>query len=310
MTTSRLTYPHRRRGLDHRWFPHEPTIRRPRIDWPGGERIALWITVPVEFFTLDAPVQPFRPLGSTTLAYPDLWNYSSRDYGLRIGVYRIMRVLDKFGLRATAAVNSEIAPRYPRIIEEIARRKWEFVANGVDMGHIHHGGLAIDAERELIRSARATLAEASGSAVSGWHSPGRSHSRNTLALLAEQGFSYVTDWANDDMPYLMTTASGPLCAMPLTYEWSDRHLLVQHNLTADDYAAQALRAFAQLKTEAEQYQSGRILSLSVTPWIFGYPHRIAALRRVLGQIIESGSIWPATGSEIVAVFNQQSKGAV
>ena len=122
MTTGRLTYPHRRRGLDHDWFAFEPTHQRPRVSWPDGKRVALWITVPVELFPLDAPAQPFRPLGAPTLAYPDLWNGSSRDYGLRIGIYRIMRVLDDLGLRATAAVNSEIAEKYPRIIDEIAQR--------------------------------------------------------------------------------------------------------------------------------------------------------------------------------------------
>ena len=309
MTTGRLTYPHRRRGLDHDWFAFEPTHQRPRVSWPDGKRIALWITVPVELFPLDAPAQPFRPLGAPTLAYPDLWNGSSRDYGLRVGIYRIMRVLDDLGLRATAAVNSEVAEKYPRIIDEIAQRDWEFVANGLDMGHVHHGGLSIDDERELIRNARATWAEAGGAPISGWHSPGRSHSRNTLTLLAEQGFTYVTDWANDDMPYTVTTPSGHLCAMPLTYEWSDRHLLVQHNLTVDDYVEQILQASSQLRAEAERYNGGRILSLSITPWILGYPHRIAALRRLLAKILDSGSVWPATGSEIVAVFNEQSRGA-
>jgi allantoinase len=309
MTTGRLNYPHRRCGLDHTWFPHQPTIQRPPLSWPGGERIALWITVPVEFFPLDAPAQPFRPLGALALGYPDLWNLSSRDYGLRVAIYRVMRALDDFALRATAAVNSDVAGRYPRIIDEIAKRSWEFVANGLDMGHVHHGGLAIDDERELIRNARSTLIEASGGPVSGWHSPGRSHSLNTLTLLAEQSFTYVTDWANDDMPYRLATPSGHLCAMPLTYEWSDRHLLIQHNLTVDDYVEQTLRAFYHLRAEAEQYRGGRILSLSITPWILGYPHRIAALRRLLAKILDSGSVWPATGSEIVAVFNEQSRSA-
>lgn len=303
MTTSnRLTYPNRRRGLDHTWFAHEPTIQRPRISWPGGKRIALWVTVPVEDFPLDAPAQPFRPLGSLTLGYPDLWNRSSRDYGLRIGIYRIMRVLDDFGLRATAAINSEIAGKYPRIIDEIVKRKWEIIANGIDMGHVHHAGLAIDDERALIGKAHTTLSTSSGRSVNGWHSPGRSQSPNTLTLLAEQGLTYVTDWANDDMPYMVTTPSGRLCAMPLTYEWSDRHLLVQHDLTVDDYVDQTLRAFDCLNLEAEQYASGRVFSLSLTPWILGYPHRIGALRRLLEHILDGTSVWGATGTEIASAF--------
>lgn len=305
MTNNRLTYPTRRRGLDHTWFSHEPTIKRAPVSWPGGKPIALWLTVPVEFFPLDAPAQPFKPLGGLMLGYPDLWNASSRDYGLRIGVYRIMHVFDGLKLSATAAVNAEVVSRYPRVIDEIAQRGWEFLANGLDMGHVHHGGLGIDEERELIRKARDAVSKIAGGRVHGWHSPGRSHSQNTLTLLAEHDFAYVTDWANDDMPYMVTTPAGKLCAMPLTYEWSDRNLLVQHNLTVEEYEAQVMQAFHRLHDEARQYGSGRILSLSVSPWILGYPHRIKTLERVLARILEAGSVWHATGKEIVTAFKAQ-----
>src|SRR4051812_47444820 len=208
VTNPRLIYPLRRRGLDHDWFPHEPTIKRPRVRWPEGKAIALWITVPVEFFPLDAPAQPFRPLGGLMLGYPDLWNSSSRDYGARIGIYRIMRVLDNFKLRATAAVNAAAAEKYPRAMDEMVQRQWEFMANGLDMGHIHHGGLGIDEERALVRQARDAVSKIGDGRVHGWHSPGRSNSQNTLTLLAEQSFAYITDWANDDMPYTVTTPAG------------------------------------------------------------------------------------------------------
>ena len=142
--------------------------------------------------------------------------------------------------------------------------------------------------------------------MKGWHSPGRSQSTNTLMLLAEKGFEYVTDWANDDMPYVVSTLAGALCAMPLTYEWSDRVLLVQHNLTVDDYESQVLEAYRQLLDEAKRDGSGRILSLSISPWILGYPHRIKTLERVLTRILEAGSVWHATGMEIVAAFKAQA----
>jgi allantoinase len=284
MTNPRLTYPLRHPGLDHGWFPHEPTNRRPRVSWAGDKPVAFWITVPVEFFPLDAPAQPFRPMGGLTLGYPDLWNASSRDYGLRIGIYRIMQVLDSFNLRATAAVNAAAVAMYPRVIDEMAWRQWEFIAHGLDMGHLHHGGVGLDAERELIQKSCDALSRVAGGRVHGWHSPGRSQSQNTLTLLAEQGFSYIADWANDDMPYVVTTPSGALWSMPLTYEWSDRNLLVHHNLTVDEYAEQVWQAFIRLTEEAAQYRSGRILSLSVSPWILGYPHRIAVVEQLLGRI--------------------------
>jgi len=300
-----LQYPHRRRGLDHTWFTHEPTFSRRPVAWPDGRSIALWITVPLEFFPLDAPTQPIRPLGGLDRGYPDYWNYSNRDYGLRVGIYRIMRVLDGLGLGATAVVNAEVAARCPRVIEEAMLRNWEIMASGIDMGHLHHGNLTVEEERNLVRSARDIITKAIGKAVGGWHSPGHSESMHTLQLLKECGFEYVADWANDDLPYMLHTAAGPLCAMPLTYEWSDRVLLVQHNLTVEDYEAQVMRAFQRLGAEAGQHGGGRILSLSVSPWIMGYPHRIATLERLLGRILESGSIWHANGMQIADIFREQ-----
>ena len=302
MSGDRLSYPHRQRGLDHDWFVHEPTFKRASVTWPDAKRIALWITVPIEFFPLDAPAQPIRPLGGLDRAYPDFWSYSNRDYGARIGAYRIMRVLDGLGLRATAAVNAAAATQYPRLIDEIVQRNWEILASGIDMGHVHHGKLDLAHERELIQRARDTLTKASGKPMTGWHSPGHSQSTNTLLLLAENGFEYVADWANDDLPYMIKTAAGELCAMPLTHEWSDRVLLVQYNQTVEDYEAQVLQAFQRLQAEAQQHRSGQILSLSISPWILGYPHRIGALERLLNKIVDTGSVWHASGSEIARAF--------
>lgn len=308
MTSNRLQYPHRHRGLDHGWFEHQPTPQRRAVTWPDGKPVALWITVPVEFFPMDASGQPVRPLGGLDRGYPDFWSYSNRDYGMRIGIFRIMRVFDRLSLRATAAVNAAAASRYPRVLTEIVSRKWEVAANGVDMGRVHHGGLALDDERAMIQQTRDALKRVAGTGtgIAGWYSPGHSQSQHTLQLVAEGGFSYVTDWANDDMPYTVKTNGGSLCAMPLTYEWSDRVLMVHHNLTIEDYEAQVWEAFVRLHAEAERLKAGRVLSLSVSPWVLGYPHRIGGLARVLGKILDSGAIWNATGLEIAETFKSQS----
>jgi allantoinase len=305
MTADRFSYPYRRRGLDHDWFAHAPTIRRKPIVWPGRSRVALWITVPVEFFPLNVTELAARPLGTLDRGYPDYWSFSNRDYGLRIGIFRIMRVLDRVGLRATAPVNGAAATRYPRVMDELLQREWEVMASGVDMGQPHHGRLSVEDERQLIRSGHDALTATTGKKISGWHSPGHSQSAQTLLLLAERGFDYVADWVNDDLPYVMTTSAGQLVSMPLTYEWSDRVLLVHHNLSVEDYELQIMNAFHRLHAEADQH-GGRILSLSVSPWVLGYPHRISALEHVLARIMKAGSVWPATGAEIVASFKSQA----
>ena len=170
------------------------------------------------------------------------------------------------------------------------RRDWEISANGVDMGHVHHGQLELETERELIQRARESLTNSSGKRIAGWHSPGHSQSANTLMLLAESGFEYVTDWANDDVPYMMKTTAGPLCAMPLTYEWSDRVLLVQSQSDGRGLRSSSMAGVPASSCRSRAARGGRILSLSVSPWILGYPHRIRALERILGKI------WTPAGS--------------
>jgi peptidoglycan/xylan/chitin deacetylase (PgdA/CDA1 family) len=265
----------------------------------------LWITVPVEFFPMDAPASPVRPIGALDRGYPDYWSFSNRDYGTRIGIYRIMRVLERLGLRATAAVNAVAATAYPRVMDEMMQRDWELMASGIDMGQPHHGRVSMEDERYLVWAAHEVLTKITGKKIAGWHSPGHSQSAHTLALVAERGFDYVSDWTNDDLPYMMSTPAGVLCAMPLTYEWSDRVLLVHYNSTVEDYEAQVLQAFHRLHAEAGRDHGGRVLSLSVSPWVLGYPHRIGSLERVLTRILEAGSVWHATGMEIAAAFKSQ-----
>lgn len=244
-------------------------------------------------------------MGGLDRGYPDFWSYSNRDYGNRVGIYRIMRVLDDLGLRATAAVNAATARRFPRMIEELVRRDWEIAAHGVDMGRVHHGALPVGGERALIEEVRDTLTRASGHAVTGWHSPGRGESTNTVRLLCENGFEYVADWANDDLPYMMKADASTICAMPLTHELADRVLLIHHNRTVEDYERQVLEGFRVLETEAERY-GGRVLSLSLSPWVIGYPHRIAALERILASIMKSDAVWPATGIAIAGAYKDQT----
>ena len=124
---------------------------------------------------MDMPRQPFVAPGGVDRPYPSYWDYTQRDYGNRVGIYRLMRVLDQRGLRATALMNAAVATRYPALAKEIAASQWEVAAAGLDMGHLHHGGLAEAEERALVKQAVGALRGAFASKIRGWHSP--AHSR-------------------------------------------------------------------------------------------------------------------------------------
>jgi allantoinase len=301
-----LRYPHRSRGMDHDRYEWSILPRRPRIEWPGGARVALWVVPSLEWFPLDMPAVPFRPTGGMERAYPDYWNYTHRDYGNRVGVFRLMSVLDTFGLRATAAVNAAVCERYPAVIEAGRARGWEFIAHGLHMGRVHHAGLAREEEATIVRDAVATVRRVTGQPVRGWLSPGISESLHTLDLLAEQGIEYVCDWVNDDLPYPMRVAEGRLVSMPYSHEISDTTIIWQYHHTAAEFGEQIMDQFDLLYREAQQH-GGRILSVSLHPWIIGQPHRIGALEKAFGHVMRRAGVWPATGSEILAAFTAQQR---
>jgi peptidoglycan/xylan/chitin deacetylase (PgdA/CDA1 family) len=266
--------------------------------------VALWIVPALEFFPLDMSGKPFRAPGGLDRPYPDYWNYTLRDYGNRVGVFRVFRALDERGLRASVAVNARVAERYPFLVDEINRRNWEIVGHGIDMGRLHHGGLGMDEERDLVHSALGTLRRISGQPVTGWLSPAYSESSVTLDLVAAEGVEYVCDWVVDDLPFPIRAASGVIHGMPHAFELSDLQLLLASRHDPEQFTEQVVDHFRALYREAAR-SGGRIVALSLHPWLCGVPHRIAALERALDHIGSHAGVWSATGAEILAAFRAQ-----
>ena len=186
---------------------------------------------------------PCRP------AYPDLRHYTLRDYGNRVGIFRIMKALDAHRIRASVAVNGAVAVRYPSLIGECTRRGWEVVGNGRDMDHLHHAGLAPADEKILVDETLAILREASSQPVRGWLSPAKSESPATLDLLASAGIDYVCDWVNDDMPYPIRGGGREIHAMPHPIDIDDHTILVQNHHTEQDFTDQLCDQFDMLYRE-------------------------------------------------------------
>lgn len=292
-----LRYPHRKHGMDHDLYPWSNMFERPPITWPDNKQIALWITVSVEYFPLIPNDGPFRAPGHMVTPYPDYRTYTTRDYGNRVGIYRILKVLDRLGLKASFPMNAVIAERYPSLLADIVADGHEIIAHGVDMNSLHYGGMDTSVEREQIAKTTDILRTASGQAVTGWYSPARSQSENTLDLLGEYGLKYMCDWVNDDLPYQMKT----IISMPHTMELEDRHLLVTLGQSEAVYQEQILAAHDLFQSEA----GGRVLHLSLTPYVIGQPWRIRTLEETLKTILDKGCSWSATGQEISTCWADQ-----
>ena len=292
-----LKYPRRRYGMDHDRYEWSILPRRQKVAWPGGARIALWVTTALEWFPLDMKGQPFKPPGAMQTAYPDLRHYTLRDYGNRVGIFRIMKALERHGLRASAAVNAAVAVRYPVLLKELISRNWEILGHGLDMDHLHYEGMAD--EQALIRKTLQVLPQ-----VRGWLSPAKSESHKTLDLLAAEGIEYVCDWVNDDMPYPVKAGGKILYAMPHSADIDDYQILVNNHHDEDEFRDQLSDHFDVLYEESAA-QGGRIMAISLHPWVSGQPYRISTLESALGHMMRHPGVWPATGAEILDAWKAQ-----
>jgi peptidoglycan/xylan/chitin deacetylase (PgdA/CDA1 family) len=245
-----------------------------------------------------------KPPGGLERPFPDYWNYTLRDYGNRVGFARVFRALETRGLKASVAMSSRLAERYPHVLQEVGRLGFELVAHGIDMNHIHASGVSPEIEREWVVRSLSTLRRLSGQQVRGWYSPAYSQTHNTLDLVAAEGCDYVCDWVNDDMPYRLETKAGPIHAMPYAYEISDLQIFHFYKYKPAQFVEQVMDHFDLLYSEATT-SGGRIVALSLRPWISGVPHRVAAIEEVLDRMLRHGGVWPATGSEILARWKAQ-----
>ncbi|MFC5387078.1 polysaccharide deacetylase family protein [Aquamicrobium segne] len=300
-----LDYPERHYGMDHDRYDWSDMFERKPIQWPNGARVALSIVTHVQHFPLDMPAKPFKAPGALSMPYPDFRYFTNRDYGNRVGIFRVLTLLKEMGLTSSFAVNGIIALRYPAVVKAVVDGGHEVVAHGLDMGKVHHSGLTTDEENAIVAETLLLLREGSGQAVEGWLSPGRAQGFNTPEILARNGVTYGLDWANDDLPYEMRTKDGPLLAMPLAYETDDRVVSNEYFHSEVEWVQQVKDRFDVLYRESADY-GGRVMSLPLHSWVSGMPYRIEYLREVLDYIVAHEGVWTASAGDIAEAFRAQA----
>jgi len=285
-------------GMDHDHYTYSALPGRPPLRWPDGARVAMAVVVHLEHWELDPPASALRdprfrdPFGDFR---PDYRTYTIREYGNRVGIFRIFDALDRHGIRATVAANASACARYPFLVEECRRRGWEFAAHGTHATRMVSSRMSEAEERAVIERSIAAITDATGDRPRGWVAQDFGETERTPRLLAEAGFRYLADWPNDDQPYRMTT-SPPLVSIPYQAEWDDVQLLWCRRVPTPRYPALVEEAFAELHREGAD--SGRSFVLGLHPWLFGMPHRIRYLNAALDRLAAFDSVWRATLGEI------------
>jgi allantoinase len=282
-------------------YDFQPIIDRRPVPFPGGKRLAILIYVNIEHV----------PFGSTKLAHavypmtmqysPDILNHGWRDYGNRVGLWRIMKAMDRHGFRGTVNLNSDVCREYPEIIRQGNLRRWEWGAQGDNNTSILTA-MGAPEQREFIGRNLGIIERATGTRPKGWLGMCLAESFDTPDLLAEAGIEYVSDYAHDELPVEMRVKSGSLVTMPYTLELNDVPTIMGKGTSAPEFGRMIRDQFDVLYEEANELP--RVMSISVHPFIAGHPFRMKHIESALAYIASHSGIWPATGVEVSDWYRQ------
>ena len=288
------TFPHRTPFAPlHDRLPYTPLPDRKPIRWPNGERVAVWIIPNIEHYEYIPPKASFRVFPRTPS--PDVREYSYRDYGNRVGMWRMLEAIDEFAVPCTVSLNVGVLEHYPDVVAAMQDRGFDYMSHGtyntrviVDMDEAE--------EREFLEVCDRVLERHTGSRFKGMLAPYIMGNWSTPDLMAEHGMTYHADWVHDERPAPLIVRGGQrFVAMPYSYLLNDGKLFRGH-YEVEAYFDRAMRSFDRLNREGES--GGRVMALAIHPFLVGQAHVIRHLGRLFKHLRDSGA-WIATAGDIV-----------
>ena len=280
--------------LPHERFDYSAMADREPLALPDGARVAVYTIVNIEEWDIQKPVpreNVTSPAGVTTV--PNVPNWAWHEYGMRVGIWRLIDALNDRGLKADAAINARVCEGSGEPVARAMRDLgWPFMGHGYAQAALH----TADDQPALIRKAFEVLSNYTGSAPKGWLGPGLHETLESLDYLAEAGFKFVCDWPMDEHPVMMKTTTNPIMAMPYSLETGDLPMMVVHqhetHVWFDRITAQFDRLYAEGKTQP------RIMAMGVHPFVIGVPHRIGAFEAAYDHMLKQKDVWFTTAAEI------------
>lgn len=264
----------------HNRYDYSPITERKDYNWPGGKRLAFCITTNIECFAF------LKGRGHDNAKHGEPQtqrNYSWRDYGNRVGIWRFFDMFDELKLPAAHNTNSWLYQEAPQIFDAIRRRGDEIVAHGrTNAENLHDFRWETD-EANAIRDVTETFTRNEGTAPKGWMGAGTYENSTTPDLLKEAGYKYVMDWPCDDQPVWMRTRSGPLLIVPYPAEINDSPGIVHRQHSAREFCDMMVDQFEEMIVQSER--APLVCNISIHPYIFGQPFRLYPLRAAFKHFV-------------------------
>jgi peptidoglycan/xylan/chitin deacetylase (PgdA/CDA1 family) len=288
----------------HDRYDYSPITERPDYRWPNGAGLAVYVALGVEDYRFGEgrteDILPGAP-------HPDMVNTSWRDYGNRVGAFRLLDRLTGLGIRPAILLNTNVYDHAPALIQAIRTAGAEIVGHGLTNSDTL-SGMTPDDEAAYLRTVFRRIAREEGTPPKGWSSPWLEHTPATIDLLAAEGYAYLLDLRMDDQPVWLRTGTSRLLALPYALELNDSSTVIGRQTTARDFADMIIDEFDELHDAARARPL--VMSIVVHSFISGQPFRLRALTRALRHIVAHNDIWLATPGEIAGFIAARPDRAV
>jgi peptidoglycan/xylan/chitin deacetylase (PgdA/CDA1 family) len=268
-------------------------ITRSEFELPEDYQIAVWIVINMEYFEYETP---YPADGDKSV--PNVMTYSWREYGSRVGIWRILKILDKYGVKPMVALNSSICDHMPEIVEALVEMEVEIIGHGITNSQ-RLKGLSPEEERLVIKGCKDRIEESTGNFPRGWLGPGLSENFSTIDTLIQEEFDYVCDWCNDDHPYFFETGSGNIMSMPYSGEINDVSLFTKKNLTGEQFQKTIMDQFEVLYEEGN-----KLMPIAIHPYITGQAFRSKYLEGIIREIKNKEGVWWPSCGEICDYYKE------
>ena len=281
-----------------------PISKRQPLKWPNGKRLALIITINCEYWDLlKDSSKPYYAGGPPTIPDPlpgnvaDYPNFTWREYGLRVGCWRMFDLFDAAGVPLSVTFNAKTALERGEIIERVKAQNWELVAHNYEQGELLPQYMFDpEGEKAVIHETLKVYEKVVGRKAGGWLSSSLRSTPHTPEVLAEAGLKFLCDYMNDDQPYLIHTAHGPLVNVPYSVEINDFTFFHRRAMSSEDALLMLKSQFNELY--AESAKTGKMMNIGLHPHVSGHPHRMQFFRDFLSYVKQFGDVWFAKREEV------------
>lgn len=281
-------------------YDFQPYRDRPRVRWPNGKSVVVWVAPNLEYYEIDPPAHPQRE--SWTRPHPDVIGYSHRDHSNRVSHWRMAEAMSRHGFPGSVSLSVALCQHHPEVVADAARRGWEFFSHGIYNTRYAYG-MSEDQERAIIVDSIETVQAATGQRIRGWLAPALTHTPRTLDLIAEAGLDYTCDLYHDDQVQEVKVRSGRLASIPYSLEVNDHYGFFIYNMSPREYADTLIRQFERLAEEGQR--SGTVMCIPLHAYLIGQSHRIGQFERVLEHIAADRRVWIARAGEIIDAWRAQ-----